>query len=45
MTKGADNIMLEKINFNKSKSKTSKKEIENCLYKYSCEGLRTLVMA
>lgn len=44
-TKGADSVMLEKINFEKSEIKGLKEIVSQELYNYSCEGLRTLVMA
>lgn len=44
-TKGADSVMLEKINFEKSNVKGLQDEVVHDLHLYSCEGLRTLVMA
>lgn len=41
-TKGADNVMLEKITFQKP---NLKEVVVSDLYKYSCEGYRTLVIA
>lgn len=41
-TKGADNVMLEKIIFT---DKSIKEGVVSDLYKYSCEGYRTLVIA
>ena len=43
-TKGADNIMLDKISFTKSPQKYKASIIED-LHSYSCEGYRTLVIA
>ena len=37
--------MLDKINFQKSKIKDLQEKVKNDLYTYSCEGLRTLVLA
>lgn len=42
--KGADSVMLEKINFEKSNIKDLKKTVQEELYSYSCEGYRTLVL-
>lgn len=49
-SKGADNVMLEKINFSKHSSggqeaDSYKQSIIDDLYRYSCEGFRTLVIA
>jgi phospholipid-translocating ATPase len=41
-TKGADNVMLEKIIFTENGIKEG---VISDLYKYSCEGYRTLVIA
>ena len=41
-TKGADNVMLEKIIFSEN---SIKEGVVSDLYKYSCEGYRTLVIA
>jgi phospholipid-translocating ATPase len=41
-TKGADNVMLEKIIFTENGIKEG---VVSDLYKYSCEGYRTLVIA
>ena len=41
-TKGADNVMLDKMNFDKSG--VTKESVQNDLSSYSCDGLRTLVM-
>jgi phospholipid-translocating ATPase len=41
-TKGADNVMLEKIIFTEN---SIKERVVSDLYKYSCEGYRTLVIA
>lgn len=43
-TKGADNIMLDKISFTKSPYNYKASIIED-LHSYSCEGYRTLVIA
>ena len=42
-TKGADNVMLEKIHF--PERSQMKEQAVSDLYKYSCEGYRTLVIA
>ncbi|CDW89464.1 p-type atpase [Stylonychia lemnae] len=39
MTKGADSIMIPRINFGKNEQA----QVEKDLYKFACEGLRTLV--
>ena len=41
MTKGADSIMIPRINFS---SKHTKQTVEDHLYDFACEGLRTLMM-
>jgi phospholipid-translocating ATPase len=41
-SKGADNVMLEKIIFSENGIKEG---VVSDLYKYSCEGYRTLVIA
>lgn len=41
-TKGADNVMLSKIIF---REESVKEGVVRDLYKYSCEGYRTLVIA
>jgi magnesium-transporting ATPase (P-type) len=41
-TKGADNVMLSKIIFSDNSVKDT---VVSDLYKYSCEGYRTLVIA
>eukprot|EP00347_Sterkiella_histriomuscorum_P003801 403362887 len=45
LTKGADSVMLDKINFEKAKNPKLKEVVSNDLSQYSREGLRTLVMA
>ena len=45
MTKGADSVMLDRINFAKNEIADLRDIVEEDLYHYSCEGLRTLVMA
>ena len=44
LTKGADNVMMDKINFDKSDVKGLKDSVWRDLNSYSCDGLRTLVM-
>ena len=41
MTKGADNIILPRCKLNESQ----KTKIKSQLYNFSCDGLRTLVLA
>lgn len=47
-TKGADNVMLAKIDFKKSSTFTSDAQLQESvlqdLHSYSCEGYRTLVI-
>jgi len=45
MTKGADNIILPLCSFPKNDPKNEQTKIAETLYDFSCEGLRTLVMA
>lgn len=42
--KGADSVMYPRISYEKNGIEDLEKLIKNDLYKYSCEGLRTLVM-
>ena len=42
--KGADAVMLDRINYDKNGIKGLKEIINMDLYQYSCEGLRTLMM-
>jgi magnesium-transporting ATPase (P-type) len=42
--KGADTVMYERISYEKNGIEDLKSIIKGDLYKYSCEGLRTLVM-
>jgi len=44
-SKGADSVMMEKIMFEKSPFKNMQEKVEHALHRYSCHGLRTLVMA
>lgn len=44
LCKGADTVMYDRIIYEKNGVKNLRKTLENDLYKYSCEGLRTLVM-
>jgi len=44
LCKGADNVMMERIVYEKNDIFNLKSLIDGDLYKYSCEGLRTLVM-
>lgn len=44
MCKGADTVMYDRIMYDKNGIQNLKKILEEDLYKYSCEGLRTLVM-
>jgi len=45
LTKGADSVMLDKISFEKSEDDGIEKKVDEDLYSYSSDGLRTLVMA
>lgn len=45
LVKGADNVMLDRIYYDKSEVPGLRSVIEEDLYQYSCEGLRTLMMA
>jgi magnesium-transporting ATPase (P-type) len=42
--KGADTVMYDRIVYEKNGIEDLRKIIEDDLYKYSCEGLRTLMM-
>jgi phospholipid-translocating ATPase len=44
MCKGADAVMLDRINYEKNGIKELRETIEEDLYKFSCDGLRTLMM-
>mmetsp|Transcript_39976 Transcript_39976/g.29480 ORF Transcript_39976/g.29480 Transcript_39976/m.29480 type:complete len:99 (+) Transcript_39976:506-802(+) len=44
LCKGADNVMMDRIVYEKNEIFDLRKLIEHDLYNYSCEGLRTLVM-
>jgi magnesium-transporting ATPase (P-type) len=44
LCKGADNVMLDRIYYDKSDVPGLRAIIEEDLYQYSCEGLRTLMM-
>ena len=44
LCKGADTVMYDRITYEKNGIENLRKIIEDDLYKYSCEGLRTLVM-
>ena len=44
-TKGADNVMLDKINFDKTLIQDLQDKVRQDLNYYSCDGLRTLVMS
>ncbi len=45
LVKGADSVMLDRISYEKNGIDDLKHVIEEDLYYYSCEGLRTLMMA
>ena len=45
LCKGADSVMLDRISYEKSPIESLKQIIESDLYTYSCEGLRTLMIA
>lgn len=44
LCKGADTVMYDRISYEKNGIENLRAIIEEDLYKYSCEGLRTLVM-
>ena len=44
MCKGADSVMMDRIIYEKNEIDGLRDIIEEDLYHYSCEGLRTLVM-
>lgn len=44
LCKGADAVMLERINYEKNGIDGLRDLIDKDLYNYSCEGLRTLMM-
>lgn len=45
LCKGADSVMLERINFEKNGIDGLRSIVDEDLYQYSCEGLRTLIVA
>ena len=45
LTKGADSVMLDRISYDKNGIEGLREIIEHDLYTYSCEGLRTLMIA
>ena len=44
LCKGADTVMYDRISYEKNGIEDLKSLLQQDLYKYSCEGLRTLVM-
>lgn len=44
LCKGADSVMLNRVHFSKNGIEGLKEIVEEDLYYYSCEGLRTLMM-
>lgn len=45
LTKGADSMMIPRIDFQKNGIDSIYEIVDEDLYQYSCEGLRTLVIA
>ncbi len=45
LCKGADSVMLDRILFEKNAIEGLRQIVDEDLYQYSCEGLRTLLVA
>ncbi len=45
LSKGADSVMMERISFQKNRIESLKEIVDEDLYQFSIEGLRTLVFA